>query len=214
MKNFILLAILVPLLNINAQKIGELAEEKKPMKLPDNAAGVDLMIGEGGFGLGGFYRHQLSTTLTGFIDFSISESKHSKEIERFDIFGYPLPIYGKKNRVFVLPLNVGVQYRLFSNSLTDNLRPYLSMGVGPSMFVTTPAQQEFFKSFGDAKARFGVGGYVGFGANFGANSNNLTGINIRYYYLSLLNDGIEQYFGEFEKNLQHVALTINIGIMY
>jgi hypothetical protein len=81
------------------------------------------------------------------------------------------------------------------------------------MFVTTPAQQELFKSFGDAKARFGAGGYVGFGANFGANSNNLTGINIRYYYLHLF-DGIEQYFGEFEKNLQHVALTINIGIMY
>ena len=81
------------------------------------------------------------------------------------------------------------------------------------MFVTTPAQQEFFKSFGDAKAHFGAGGYVGFGANFGANSNNLTGINIRYYYLHLF-DGIEQYFGEFEKNLQHVALTINIGIMY
>lgn len=214
MKNFIILIIFTSLLNLNAQKIGEMAEEKKPMDLPNNAAGIDLMIGEGGFGLGGFYRYQLSTILSGFIDFSISESKHSKEIERFDIFGYPLPIYGKKNRVFVLPLNLGVQYRLFSNSLTDNLRPYLSAGVGPSMFITTPAQQEFFKSFGDAKARVGVGGYVGLGANFGASSNNLTGINIRYYYLHLFNDGIEQYFGEFEKNLQHVALTINIGILY
>ena len=134
-----MLSILVPLLNLNAQKIGEMAEEKKPMQLPDNAAGIDLMIGEGGFGLGGFYRHQLSTTLTGFIDLSISESKHEKEIERFDIFGYPLPIYGKKNRVFVLPLNLGVQYRLFSNSLTDNLRPYLSLGVGPSYVCYNPS---------------------------------------------------------------------------
>lgn len=214
MKLFIYILILIPFLNISAQKIGKYAEEKKPFQFPENAAGVDLMIGEGGFGLGGFYRHNFSNSITGFVDFSISESKHSKEIERFDIFGYPLPIYGKKNRVFLLPLNFGVQYRLFSKTLTNNLRPYLAFGVGPTMFVTTPAQQEFFKSFGDAKALYGAGGYIGLGANFGGNSNNLTGLNLRYYVLHLFNDGVEQYFGDFEKNLQHVALTINIGIMY
>lgn len=214
MKKIIYIILLFPLLLLNAQKIGDFAEEKPHLKLPNNALGIDLMIGEGGFGLGGFYKYSYSNTLSGFVDLSVSESKHEREIERFDIFGYPLPIYGKKNRVFLIPLNFGIQYRLFYDSLTDNLRPYLSLGVGPSMFITTPAQEEFFKSFGSAKALFGAGGYIGFGANFGLNSNNLTGINIRYYVAQLFNDGVEQYYGDLKKTLHHVTLTINIGFMY
>ena len=213
MKKIILFILLIPIL-INAQKIGSLAEAKPNIDFPNNAVGIDLMIGEGGFGFGSFYRYKFSKTFTGFIDFSISEFKAEREIERFDIFGYPLPVFGKKNRVFMLPLNFGGQYRLFYESLTDNLRPYVSLGVGPTMLVTTPAQEEFFKAFGKAKSQFGAGGYIGFGANFGTNSNNLTGINIRYYYIQLFNDGVEQYFDDFTKSLQQVSLTINIGIMY
>ncbi len=97
-------------------------------------------------------------------------------------------------------LNFGGQYRLFYESLTDNLRPYISLGVGPTMLVTTPAEIEFFKSFKKAKAIFGLGGYIGFGANFGLNPSNLTGINVRYYFVQLFNDGIEQYYDEYKKN--------------
>jgi outer membrane protein W len=199
---------------ISAQKIGSSSESKPHIDFPDNAIGIDLMIGEGGFGFGTFYRYSFDNRLNGFIDFSVSEFKHEREIERFDIFGYPLPIFGKKNRVFILPLNFGAQYRLFYESLTDNLRPYITLGIGPTLLVTTPAQEEFFKAFGRAKADFGAGGYVGFGANFGTNENNLTGINIRYYIVQLFNDGVEQYFNEYKKSLQQVSLTINIGIMY
>ena len=213
MKKFIIIVLFAPIL-LSAQKIGSLAEAKPNIDFPNNAVGIDLMIGEGGFGFGSFYQYSFSKRLTGFVDFSISEFKHEREIERFDIFGYPLPIFGKKNRVFILPLNFGGQYRLFYESLTDNLRPYVALGIGPTMLVTTPAQEEFFKAFGKAKSQFGAGGYIGFGANFGTNSSNLTGINIRYYYVQLFNDGVEQYFDDFKKSLQQVSLTINIGIMY
>lgn len=215
MKRTICLLIIIPLLSINAQKIGKLAEEKPHIKLPPNAAGFDLMIGEGGFGLGGFYKYNFTDIITGFVDLSISESKNEREIERYDIFGYPLPIVGKKNRVFVLPVSFGAQYRLFYKSLTDNLRPYIAAGVGPTMFVTTPAREEFFKSFAKAQAYYGIGGYVGLGANFGLNQSNLTGINIRYYFQRILNnDGVEQYYGDFKKSLEFVSLTITIGFMY
>lgn len=155
MKRLSLILLLATLSSLFGQKIGEFAAEKPNMELPNNALGIDLMIGEGGFGFGGFYRYNYTNTFTGFVDFSISESKHEREIERYDIFGYPLPIYGKKNRVFLLPLNFGVQYRLFYESLTDNLRPYLSLGVGPTMFVTTPAQEEFLNHL-EKQKRFTV----------------------------------------------------------
>ncbi len=214
MKKLFLLLIIIPFLSVFSQKIGQLGEEKPNINFPDNALGIDLMIGEGGFGLGGFYRHNYTNTLTVFSDFSIYESKHEREIERYDIFGYPLPIYGKKNRLFLFPLNIGIQYRLFYESLTDNLRPYISIAVGPTMFVTSPAEKEFFKSLGYAQAKYGIGGYIGFGANFGTNTNNLTGINIRYYLHQLFDEGIEQYYGKFKKSIQQVSLTINIGLMY
>lgn len=214
MRTYLYILLLLPVIGINAQKIGSFAEEKPHTQFPSNAFGFDLMIGEGGFGLGGFFRHQYTETITGFMDFSISEFKAQREVDRYDIFGYPLPVFGKKNRVYLVPIHIGGQYRLFYESLTDKLRPYLSLGVGPTLVVTTPAQKEFFKSLGFAKASLGVGGYVGFGANFGLSASNLTGINIRYYFVQLLNGGVEQYYDDFTKSLQQVSLTINIGIMY
>ncbi len=215
MKKFIYIFVLLPLFTISGQKIGNFVDAKPHIQFPSNALGFDLMIGEGGFGLGGFFRHNYSNILTGFVDFSISEFKAQREIQRFDpYFGNPLPIFGKKNRVYLLPLYFGGQYRLFYESLTDKLRPYISLGAGPTVIVTTPAQKEFFKSIGFAKGTFGLGGYVGFGANFGLNSSNLTGINIRYYFVQLFNDGIEQYYDDYTKTLQQITVTINIGIMY
>ena len=214
MKKYFLILLIIPFLTNYSQKIGQLNDEKPNIEFPVNAVGMDLMIGEGGFGFGGFYRYNLTNVLTVFTDFSVSESKDEREIERYDIFGYPLPIYGKKNRLYLLPLNFGLQYRLFPKSLTDNLRPYVSIAFGPTMFITSPAEKEFFKSLAYAQAKYGIGGYVGFGANFGTNVNNLTGINIRYYINQLFGEGIEQYYDKFKKNVQQVSLTINIGIMY
>ncbi len=214
MKKLFLIIFIIPFFAVFSQKIGEIAKEKPNIVFPNNTLGMDLMIGEAGFGLGAFYRYKLSTLLTVFTDFSISESKSSREFDRYDIFGYPLPVYGKKNRLYLFPLDFGIQYRLFYHSLTDNLRPYICAAFGPTMFVTSPAQEEFFKSLSYAKARFGVGGYIGLGANFGTNQNNLTGINVRYYFHGLFDKGIEQYYGTFTKNFQQFALTINIGMMY
>lgn len=216
MKRFIFILstiLMIPLLNVNAQEIGELAPEKEPMQFPDNAFGLDILFSEGGFGLGTFYRHQLSTKFTGFIDFSVSESKDENEFEYIDIFGQTFTI-GKKNRVFLLPVNFGVQYRLFENELYDNLRPYLNLGAGPSIVLTTPYDQEFFSAFGDARAHYALGGYFGLGANFGLDQSSLIGINVRYYIIHFFGKGVESLEGRPKNNLGGVFLTINLGIMY
>ncbi len=213
MKNYLTVLFLFLLTNIYAQRIGELAPERPPDEFPLNAWGVDVLIGESGFGLGTFYRHSFSTKSTGFIDFSISESKDEREFEFVDYFGRTF-VAGKKNRVFFLPLNLGIQYRLFENTLTDNLRPYLSGGIGPNLFITTPYALEFFDSFGKAKLNWAVGGYAGFGANFGLSKTNLVGINFRYYYAYLLNKGVENLHTKFRKEIHSFYVTLNIGLMY
>jgi hypothetical protein len=215
MKKLLLITILlIPFLIVNAQEIGELAPDPEPEEFPDNALGLDIMFGEGGIGFGGFYRRQLSLSLTAFADFSISEIKEDNEFQYYDYFGNPLPVPGKKNRVFLIPFNFGLQYRLFENLIHDNLRPYINAGLGPSMVITTPYEREFFNAFGYAQTRFAAGGYVGFGANFGLDKSSLVGINLRYYVVHFFDEGVESIRGRFNKDIGGFYLTINVGFMY
>lgn len=198
---------------INAQGIGQLEPPKPPEVFPSNAWGFDMLIGESGFGFGGFYRRQLSIKFTLFADVSISEAKDEREIEYIDIYGQTFTI-GKKNRVFQIPFNFGAQFRLFENELADNLRPYINAGIGPNIVLTTPYSEEFFKAFGSAQTHFGAGGYVGFGANFGLDKSNLIGLNVRYYYTQFFDDGVEILEGRFKDHLNGFFVTLNFGFMY
>jgi len=214
MKKLILIIFcLLAVAEIRPQGIGEMAPEKESMIFPPNAWGVDIMFGEGGFGFGAFYRKDLKSDFTFFTDFSFSEAKDEKEFEYIDYWGNSY-VNGKKNRVFLLPLNFGLQYRLFKNEIGDNLRPYINIGAGPSVVVTTPYKEEFFTSFGKAQAHYTAGAYIGIGANFGLDQSRLLGINIRYYVIRFFNEGIEGLEGSFMKNLGGFYVTINLGSMY
>jgi len=214
MRRLIFLILLtIPTSLLFAQDIGELAPPKPPMVFPSNAWGFDLLIGESGFGLGGFFRKELSTKFTVFADVSISEAKDEREIEYVDIYGQTFTV-GKQNRVFQIPFALGAQFRLFENELTDNLRPYINLGIGPTIALTTPYDQEFFKAFSYAKPYYAVGGYVGLGANFGVDTKNLIGINMRYYYTQFLDEGVEILKDRYKDYLGGFYITINFGFMY
>ena len=204
--------LLIPFLNINSQGIGEIAPPKPPMVFPPKAWGFDLMIGESGFGLGGFYRFNMNDPLSFFTDISFSEAKDDREFEYIDYFGNTYTV-GKENRIFQIPLNIGAQYRLFANELTDNLRPYINAGVGPALVITTPYSEEFFKAFGDAQFRIAVGGYIGFGANFGVDTSNLIGLNFRYYYIQFFDHGVSSLQNKPKSSIGGFFVTINFGFM-
>ncbi len=214
MKTLVLTAILlIPFLNVNAQGIGKLAPPKPLEKFPNNAWGIDVMFGEGGFGLGTFYRRQLSDVVTAFGDISFSEAQDPREFTFVDYFGNTY-VAGKVNRAFIVPLNFGIQYRLFENVIADNLRPYLNFGIGPALVLSDPYKEEYFTAFKYAHAYYTLGGYIGFGANFGIDKNSLVGINMRYYIIHMFNQGIELLQGKYDKDLGGFFLTLNLGTMY
>lgn len=175
---------------------------------------MNIMFSEGGIGLGTFYRYSFSQKVTGILDLSMSESKDDREFEYINPYTGQSFIAGKKNRVFVLPLSLGVQYRIFEGSLTDNLRPYISAGAGPTMVMTTPYEKEFFNAFGDAKTYYALGAYVGFGANFGLSKKSLIGLNVKYHYMRLFNGGVENMEMKKREQLGGFYLTLSIGVMY
>lgn len=213
MKRFLLIIFLLPTFFLYAQKIGEMAPEKPPGKFPPRAWGVDLLFSDGGFGIGTFYRRSFNLKLTGFVDLSFSESKSAREFEYYDYWGRPIVI-GKENRVFLVPVLAGLQYRLFEKELTDNLRPYINGGIGPVFAISTPYQVEFFNSFKYAKLHLGVGGYIGIGADFGLSKTNLIGLDMGYHYIKFVSGGVEQMKGEIHTELGVFYIALKLGLMF
>ena len=206
--------LVLPVGFLSAQRIGEPAPEKPPIFFPLNSWGADLMFGEGGFGLGTFYRRNFSRTVTGFFDFSISGTKDDREIDYYDPYTGTTYSPNTLNRALLMPINFGIQYRIFADVITDNFRPYITCAVGPHFMVTTPYSEEFFNSFKFAQSHYGVGGYIGFGANIGESTSSLLGINVRYYYTAIMGDGIETMIGNVKNNFTQIVISLNIGVMY
>ena len=182
-----------------------------------DAGGIDILLSNDGFGLGGFYRHQYTDELFGTLSIGFSEAKDANEVEQITIYGQTF-VPGKINRFLFIPLHVGVQYRLFADDILDNFRPYINAAVGPSLVFSTPYDREFFNSIRYGQAHYTAGGYVGFGAYFGSDRGTLTGVNIRYYY-EYFQQGINSMQNndgtiEKKKDFGGFFITLNFGSMF
>ena len=199
-----------------------------------NAWGMDILISNDGFGMGVFYRREFSPDLFGFVSFSVSESKDGRELERYDPYTQVSFVPGKLNRFLVLPLMVGVQRRLFREDITDNFRPYLNAGIGPTMVYAAPFTEitqtptglavrnvEFFKSLGKGRPYYTASAFIGAGANFGTDRRNLFGLNFRYYFTYLFGEGLPSLYDERngeiaarKKDFGGFFITLNMGLVY
>ena len=192
------------------------AVSQKTVSLLD-AWGLDILISNNGFGLGGFYRHQYAEDLYGTLTLAFSEAKDDNEVEYVTYFGQTI-VPGKINRFIFVPLHVGLQYRLFTDDILDNFRPYINAAVGPTLVFSSPYEREFFNSLGYGQAHYSVGGYVGFGAFFGSDRETLSGINIRYYF-EPFQGGIDSMINgdgsvEKKKDFGGFFITLNFGSLF
>jgi hypothetical protein len=184
------------------------ATEEVPFR---HSWGMDVLISTGGFGLGGFYRHEYTKTLSGFITLSISESKDEREIDYYDYVTQTTFVPGKKNRFLVIPLMVGVQQRIFSEDIRENFRPYVTAALGPTLIYATPYKYEFFSSIGHGHPYYTIGGYIGLGVFIGSDRSSLFGINVRYYFVPFAS-GIESLeAGPPKKDFGGFFITLTLG---
>lgn len=223
-----LLSLIVPLLLIgpvaSAQDDGRIVF--KDPKSPENevltdeelspkthAWGLDLMIGNDGFGLGVFYHHLLNDVVTAFATCSFSEARDVRQIDFVNYWTGAQWSPNKVNRVFRVPLFVGVQYRLFAEDITDNFRPYVQAGAGPVMLYITPAEKEFFSSLTDGFTKYTYGGFVGAGAQFGFDRSSVFGLNLRYMIIPTPK-GIQSVQEGVLANANGFFIAINLGISF
>ena len=197
-----------------------------------NSWGVDIMASNGGFGAGIFFRHELTPDLSWFATLSVAEAKDDREMERIDPWTGLTYTPGKLSRFLVLPLVGGIQYRLFREDIVETFRPFVSAAIGPTIVYAMPYQTltpgtggyvgveqvDFFKAIGRGQAHHTVGGYVGFGAHFGAERGNVLSVNFRYYVVHLLSGSLpstfNQYTGEIagtKTEFGGVAITVSFG---
>ena len=204
------------------------AQSYRPMT---KAWGLDLLMSNNGFGLGFFYRSELSDELSLMLNFAVSDVKDDAEFEQFDYYGNSY-IPGKKNRLLMIPVTASIQYRLFKDDIVDNFRPFINAGLGPTMIYVAPyahpinyyysdgtyaytdqGKIDFFTSLKYGKMRYTIGGYIGAGAYFGMEKGTLTGLSVKYF-LAPFRDGIEVMQGGFIKNFGGLFITLTFGSMY
>ncbi len=161
-----------------------------------NGLGMNIIFSGNGFGFGGFYQHELSSSLTLVADFFFSGRQNSDEYEVADwrLQRYIVP--DKLNRLFMLPLTVGVQYKLGALSFTDALKPFVQAGIGSTFVIAAPyirdnTYYEFFPSFGEATVYARFGGFIGLGTSLPSVGNSISNIVVRYYVIPFGGDGLE-----------------------
>jgi len=179
-----------------------------------DAWGADILLSNNGFGLAGFYRHQYTRDLSGTVTLGVAESKDDNEVEYYDYWGQSY-VPGKINRFLMIPILVGVQYRLFADDITDSFRPYVNAGAGPTLVLASPYSKEYFNSLGYARTHYTLGGYVGIGAFFGSDIGSLSGINLRYYFVPFASgiESLQDAAGRIGKKKEFGGffITINLG---
>jgi hypothetical protein len=195
-----------------------------------HAWGLDILMSNNGFGLGAFYRYEMTDELSIMVNFAISDVKDEAEVEQFDYFGQSI-IPGKKNRLLLMPLIASVQYRLFKDDIVDNFQPFITAGLGPTMvFVapyahpttyyypdsssyTDPGKIDFFTSLKYGKLRYTLGGFIGVGAYFGLEKGSISGLSVKYY-LAPFPDGIEIMDHGYIKNFGGLFITLTFGSLF
>lgn len=191
MKNLILIIIsLFTSLCTFSQTTSTENTTTKPAAERNNSWSINIIFSDNGFGAGATLFHQLSKDVSSFGSIFFSGAKDDREFDATDVFGNTFTPY-KINRIFMIPLNIGMQVRFFREDVTDNLRPQINFGITPTALIYTPYDKSFFPSFGYAKAKYTIGVFAGVGVDYLTSKKSSLNFNVRYYYTRLFGEGIE-----------------------
>jgi hypothetical protein len=181
-------------------------------KEPETNWSLNLTFSDNGFGIGATKYFNLSKDISLLAGISLSNAKDDREFEQYDLFGNSVTPY-KVNRLFMAPVNLGMQVRLFREDVSDNMRPYVSFGVTPAAIVYTPYDKSFLSSFAYARAKYTVGGFAGIGLDYLSGNTTALSFNVRYYYLSLFGEGINSISTQPKKDFGGIYFMFNYNFM-
>jgi hypothetical protein len=179
-----------------------------------HAIGLDLTFSNNGFGLGGFLHQKLFDEVNGFVNLYVSGARNTDEFEQWDPAYQDYKVYGKVNRVFMMPLTFGVEKYMFTKEISESFRPFISAGAGPTFIFTTPYDKEFFSAFANTQSYIRFGGFLGFGTYISSKGNNIMGLHVRYYWIPFGGKGIESVINHPMTDLGGLYLSLSVGSLF
>ncbi len=176
------------IINLNNYKIK--SNVKYTPKEPQNNWSLNLIFSDNGFGVGATLFKSFNADLSGFASLFFSGAKDGREFDVTDIYGNTYTPY-KINRLYMAAINLGLQYRLFREDVSDNLRPFINGGLTPTSIIYLPYQMSIIPSLGYMRAKYTLGGFFGVGMDYLTNNSSALSLNIRYYYINLFGEGVQ-----------------------
>jgi len=143
--------------------------------------GGQVLVQNSGLGIGGYLSRLVNEDIIFVAEISLSSIKDGREVAFFNRLGQK-DIPDKANYVTQLPIQVGIEYRLFRASIEDNFRPFLHATTGPTLIWKSPYfddinnNQELdagepvygtFNSLSHGNLELGWSGTFSVGAHFG-----------------------------------------------
>ena len=163
---------------------------KKPKKDYRNNWSLGLNYGENGFGPYFSYFAALGKTSDMVFSLAFSGVTDDREIERYDVFGNSVT-YDKINRVFMMPLSIGIKQELFKDDIEGDFLPVLNFGITPTLVMTNPYERSYFSAIPYTQTSFAFGGYGGIGVNFSQSKSTSMSVNLSYYYLPIIGNDVQ-----------------------
>lgn len=157
--------------------------------------GLEVVVTNSGFGLGGYISRAIDDQNSFLAELNIGTEKSEREVKFFGLGQSFIP--DKANYFIRMPIQIGLQRRLWSDYIEDNFRPYFQVTAGPTLGWTYPyfddengngslddgeRRYDGFGSIFRGDFRMGMGGTFGIGANFGENRRISQGVRIAYSF--------------------------------
>lgn len=165
--------------------------------------GGQVVLTNSGFGLGGHLRLALQGASL-LSEVSIAAGKDAREVAFFDRFGRR-DVLNKANYLLMMPVHVGIEKRLFADSIEDDFRPFVMAIAGPTLGWEYPyfddanenglldqgeGTYDALSSLPKGRLRPGLGGTIAIGAHFGRDRGLSQGVRIGYTFAHF-RDGIQ-----------------------
>jgi hypothetical protein len=213
MKNKIISAIVILFVLTSSAEFSP-AQSQIKYKKPEsrNVWGLGFSYAENGFGPSVSLYAPIGRSTDLSFGLMVSGVTDTREIQRYDVFGNSIN-YGKINRVFMIPLSIGIKTELFKDNIEGDFVPVFNAGISPTLILTDPYDQSFFNALNSMTTHFGFGGYTGFGVNFKESKSLSMSVNLNYYYLPIIGDGVQSVDYSTINNVGGLQLVFGVIFM-
>jgi len=185
---------------------------KYTKKEPRNNWGIGFTYSESGVGISSSLFTPIGKSTDLFFNLLVSGVSDSRELERYDLFGNSI-IPDKVNRIYMVPLSIGIKKELFKDDIEGDFSPVLNFGISPTLILTNPYNKGFFNAIGYTKAKFAFGGFGGIGVNFRQSKSMSLSVNINYYFIPILGGPVESIQNNQIKDVGGLQLAFGLNFL-